>query len=519
MMDESLIVSRKKLISIFLAAFLFLVAGCAPRTSIVEERVDVDFLAAQCWQEISALSGDAAAQREHLAQQVLDFQQAAEEVLAVREKSLVFAEQNKAFLVPDKPVPPNVLDGMKALLKQALEVTDLPVEIAWQNQCWLTADADEMSRRNLPEIGEDVRLKGTMLSLSASLLLYDSYLMTVASISEHEDARRFMNQSDLGYGIQEDQLAAITEAFMDRSYAMWVQAAIGYYEQGMPKMADRFQDDDGMQYLNQLIRQSPSYDALKNSDSHTWVQREAEDQRRAISDNFNKLNRRAVGGISEAFGDLVGKVEARKGKLYDDALVAAEVRELLQPGDILLEKTPFRLTDKLIPGHWGHAAIWLGTEEELQRLGIWNEPLVQKYHTQIREGRLVVEALRDGVQLNTLEHFMNIDDLGILRTPMPEDAKRAEQILRALRQVGKAYDFNFDVETTDTIVCSELVYQVYTDLEWPTDNIAGRYTISPDNVARKAIDDSSLELVLFYHDGKKVAQAESLTLMARLMAK
>jgi len=31
------------------------------------------------------------------------------------------------------------------------------------------------------------------------------------------------------------------------------------------------------------------------------------------------------------------------------------------------------LTDQLIPGHWGHAAVYIGTEEELEALGIWNE--------------------------------------------------------------------------------------------------------------------------------------------------
>ena len=32
----------------------------------------------------------------------------------------------------------------------------------------------------------------------------------------------------------------------------------------------------------------------------------------------------------------------------------------MQAGDILLEKTPFRLTDKMIPRYWGHATIWTG---------------------------------------------------------------------------------------------------------------------------------------------------------------
>jgi hypothetical protein len=72
--------------------------------------------------------------------------------------------------------------------------------------------------------------------------------------------------------------------------------------------------------------------------------------------------------------------------------------------------------------------------------------------------------------------------------------------------VGKAYDFNFDVETTDKIVCSELVYLVYPEPDWPTDRIMGRYTISPDHVARKSFKGGPLRLILLYHDGKGIQE-------------
>jgi uncharacterized protein YycO len=114
----------------------------------------------------------------------------------------------------------------------------------------------------------------------------------------------------------------------------------------------------------------------------------------------------------------------------------------------------------------------------------------------------VVEALRDGVQMNTLEDFLNIDDLAVLRMKSISNEDLAQSIVRAFRQIGKEYDFNFDVETTDKIVCSELVYLVYPDPDWPTDRIMGRYTISPDHVARKALKDGPLSLILLYHDGR-----------------
>ncbi|HQH27497.1 MAG TPA: Poxvirus G6, partial [Oligoflexia bacterium] len=71
----------------------------------------------------------------------------------------------------------------------------------------------------------------------------------------------------------------------------------------------------------------------------------------------------------------------------------------------------------------------------------------------------------------------------------------------------KDYDFNFDVNTTDKIVCSELIYVSYPSIAWPTEHVVGRFTISPDNVARLAAGGAPLRLVRFYHDGELVAGA------------
>jgi len=204
------------------------------------------------------------------------------------------------------------------------------------------------------------------------------------------------------------------------------------------------------------------------------------------------------------FGNTVGLVEMRRGKLYQRPDILERVKGGLQAGDILLEKTPFRLTDTFIPGHWGHAAMWIGTEAELRDLGIWDHPVTRKHHEAIRAGRGVVEALRSGVEMNPLEQFMNIDDLGVLRHETLARAKRAEVILQALRQVGKPYDFNFDAQTTHRVFCSKLVYLAYGDLQWPTAKVMGRVTVSPDNIAARALGDGPLNVSLLYHDGQEV---------------
>ena len=87
----------------------------------------------------------------------------------------------------------------------------------------------------------------------------------------------------------------------------------------------------------------------------------------------------------------------------------------------------------------------------------------------------------------------------------------------AFRQLGKEYDFNFDVNTTEKIVCSELAYVCFPQIDWPTEKTAGRHTISPDNIANLCWNGIPLQLITFYHDGEKVPKENQLALMKELM--
>jgi hypothetical protein len=105
---------------------------------------------------------------------------------------------------------------------------------------------------------------------------------------------------------------------------------------------------------------------------------------------------------------------------------------------------------------------------------------------------------------------------GVLRKPDVDRKARSRIIVQALRQVGKPYDFNFDVESKDRVYCSKLVYFCYSGIEWPTKKSLGRTTFTPDDVALKAVKNGTLQLVTFYHDGKRVDKAP-LSRMAELM--
>ena len=189
--------------------------------------------------------------------------------------------------------------------------------------------------------------------------------------------------------------------------------------------------------------------------------------------------------VSGAIGNFAGLFRFRKGFLYRKDSLLAVVKKQLYPMSILAEKTGFTLTDKMIPGYFGHIALWLGTERDLKQLGIWNHPIIKPFQNRIRLGYSVLESVREGTRLSRLEDFMNIDELAIAGLDNFSELTEEEIIelyRTALAQLGKAYDFNFDVETSDKLVCSELLYQVFGYIHWPTDKYLKRSTISPDNV-------------------------------------
>ena len=204
-----------------------------------------------------------------------------------------------------------------------------------------------------------------------------------------------------------------------------------------------------------------------------------------LVDTVVNIYDKVTGWLSKIFGNLAGSIRTRNGYLYNNNLLTQSLKKQLQPMDVLLEKSPFALTDKFIPGHFGHVAVYLGTKEQLLEIGMWNHPDILPFQEDIANGKVILEAVRTGVHLNTLEEFLNIDEFTLVRK---EDALSnisllIEQITRGMDQIGKDYDFNFDITTLDKIVCSELVYIVFGNTHWPTKYRLGRATITPDDVA------------------------------------
>nr|MBL8411869.1 hypothetical protein [Dechloromonas sp.] len=435
-----------------------------------------------------------------MASRIAAHQVLTEEALSLRERAIVFLNELKASEVRGEPLSGGDLRRLNQGASRLLEQRQALLRTASEYECWLDDP--------LPDNATAARAQaaGIALSLSAALILYDNYLTAIGLYQATPFLRQHLNRKDSGFAIPPGELNRIAASFSSPINRARVRRALGWYEQNGHVLGESA--DQGERYLAGLIGQSLSYNIVRRLRPVGYAQNLMGFFGVLSIDTLNQMKNEGVNFSSMVFGNAVGLIETRRGKLDGDAGILEKLKDGVRAGDILLEKTPFRLTDAFIPGHWGHAAVWVGSEQELRDLGLWEHPVLRPLQARIREGRGVVEALRGGVTMNSLEHFINVDDLAVLRHETLTTEQRREVILQALRQVGKAYDFNFDVESTDRIVCSELVYHAYGDIRWPTARHLGRATVSPDNIAVLATGNGPLSVAVLYHDGREVPAAD-----------
>ena len=255
--------------------------------------------------------------------------------------------------------------------------------------------------------------------------------------------------------------------------------------------------------------------------------------------------------IAEWMGDT--KVRRLKRTLITPAQ-ARELAATLRPGDVLIERRNWYLSNVGLPGFWPHAVLHVGTPEALKEAfdadpetkawlaGLPGRPDTlagalaalapaawKAYGAAGEDGNphRVMEAVSEGVIFNSIEESCCGDYLGALR-PRLKPVDKAQALLEAFRHWGKPYDFNFDFVTDSCLVCSELVYKAYlpgtgkAGPHLPLAEICGRQTLPPNDIIRRFDEEGDaperqFDFVAFL-DGSEKEKAASLKDAAALRA-
>ena len=356
-------------------------------------------------------------------------------------------------------------------------------------------------------------LKSVMMSLALGVTMADNHLMVYKVFHTNNKVRRLLNEYDQAYDKKLNMLRDSIHEFYSLRNRKKFKRAIYLYEKHFTALNEDSENEEFI-HLAATINSSLFYQKFKQrnfwspvSDLLSFLGTKLFHFKLYASDIGAKIIEDIIFDGSEIFGNTLGTIQFRAGKLKTDENFLPSVKSQLKVLDVLMERTPARATSNFIPGFWTHAAIYVGTEEDLRYYGIWDHPLVRNHQERIKNGASAIEALRTGVEINSLESFRDADTFSTIRLKVPLNHEQTRaHLLTAFAQLGKIYDFSFDIQSGKKIVCSELHYITFTEVPFNTSQILKRQTISIDQVAEQALTNRFFDVVNFWVDGKEMKE-------------
>ncbi|PWJ96647.1 permuted papain-like amidase YaeF/Yiix C92 family enzyme [Oceanotoga teriensis] len=176
------------------------------------------------------------------------------------------------------------------------------------------------------------------------------------------------------------------------------------------------------------------------------------------------------------------------------------ITKKLNPGDIIVRRLNWQLTNIGIGSFWTHSGIYLGNLDQMndyfknikQLNGKkFSDYIKQKfpliYKNLKNNDYSIIEAIAKGVSINKVENMGESDYFAAVRSDLNQE-EIFEVVLESFSHYGKEYDYKFDFENSDELVCSELVYLSYKKfINIPFKYSKFRWMLSPNDLIEYAL--------------------------------
>ena len=220
-----------------------------------------------------------------------------------------------------------------------------------------------------------------------------------------------------------------------------------------------------------------------------------------------------------------------------------------EPGDIILERGEWHMTNLGIPGFWPHSALYLGSPSELE---VWSNTekitdfyqnkdpectgftdyLKRNYQVAFSayvlgedgEENRIIEGLKEGIVFHSVSGSVGKADHAACLRPRLTKIDIAQSIEIAFQFWGREYDFTFNMLSDYELTCAELIYKSYepapgkNGLSFDLSKIMGVLTLPANNIAaqfdREYDTNPQLEFILYYSSDLRKGKAYSKDLEA-----
>jgi 1-acyl-sn-glycerol-3-phosphate acyltransferase len=368
-------------------------------------------------------------------------------------------------------------DEIRRMLLVFLALRDATLRAAWTHE----------RHAQLP-LGPD-RDRAARLHVTALVLSYDLAARFVAAFEGKPLAQRKLNEPEPRWNLPAATHDTLRATLVHRDYRRLLDRALAT-ELNLADAPPNF---------------SPALEAARArlAARSGWLAQKIAIRADAARDLADAGFYRASARVSSLVGDARLRAP-RQGRALIAPEQLAELRGKLRPGDILIERRNWYLSNAFLPGYWPHAALYVGTADELRALGLADDPRVAKHLAAFTRpdshghAPAVIEAMSEGVVFTSLDYSAgHADGVAVLR-PRVDAAARREIIARAFDHAGKPYDFDFDFFSADKLVCTEVVYRaVAGHVDLPLFDILGRRTLPALEIVRHALTPEGREQLEF----------------------
>lgn len=338
-----------------------------------------------------------------------------------------------------------------------------------------------------------VRLKGFILGYAAALMMLGKSLRFVQVCDPHEIVRKKLNEPDERFGIASGFFDNVVETYCSLRYLTLFAVGDRFWRRNAAMIRRLELEKDPV--VGEFV---PHIRALR---VRCWrlfwptIRKRFQYERRStLKLLFAPL--RATGWGAQT---LLGHAVARMRTTLDyrpaiDTPALDYLAARLRPGDLLFTRTEYKATTALLPGFFGHVAIYVGQPADLDGR-VLAHPTVRRALESVKGVEAprgwVLEANHAGVVVQPLEMTLYCDHVLALR-PEEDAPQRWERLIAAFEHFGKPYDFDFDFGRSSHIVCSELVYRSMHSkgaFRFSLTKRMGRYTLTVDDIVQQYIRD------------------------------
>lgn len=370
-------------------------------------------------------------------------------------------------------------------------------------------------------------LRSFLLTFAAELALYEKATRVVALLGENRNIVKFLDAPHEDRGLGANSFSSFRQELQGSRDAARVIAGKRYLE-WLARALDGHAEARalGSEWLWERVERHlaiiESYRVLEIG--FDTVGSDA----KLLQRGLRRVWYPAQKGVAEWMGDT--RVRRIDWYLIDEPL-QDQLVALLEPGDILLSRKNWYVSNVGLPGFWPHAVLYIG--DPTQFAAYFDDPDVRGWvreqsgedidfptylerrwpsrwirYSFEEDGQpyRVIEAISEGVVFNTMAHASG-DYLVALRPKLSKRAK-AQAIVEAFGYLDRPYDFDFDFATDHALVCTEVVWRAYrpaqgkAGLNLELVQLAGRPTLPANDLARQYVTErgtagAQLEFVVF----------------------